>query len=104
MEVGSAAQQGFEAEPRSNSGRIVFISTLISFMFLYTSFSASIVALLQSTTDSLNTFDSLFQSRIDVGFEQNISMDFFNVRVKVVYIWTYRVIQNRRHRSTLGEC
>ncbi|CAG9772243.1 unnamed protein product [Ceutorhynchus assimilis] len=78
MEIGSAAQQGYESEPRSNSGRIVFILTLISLMFLYTSFSASIVALLQSTTESLNTLESLFQSRIPVGFKENITMDYFN--------------------------
>lgn len=81
MEVGSAAQQGFESEPRSNSGRIVFIFTLISLMFLYTSFSASIVALLQSTTESLNTLDNLFESRIPVGFKDNISMDYFYVSI-----------------------
>ncbi|XP_030768284.1 uncharacterized protein LOC115891845 [Sitophilus oryzae] len=77
MEVGSAAQQGFESEPRSNAGRIVFIFTLISLMFLYTSFSANIVALLQSTTERLNTLEHLLDSRIPVGFEQNVSMKYF---------------------------
>ncbi|XP_050303743.1 ionotropic receptor 93a-like [Anthonomus grandis grandis] len=77
MTVGSAAQQGFETEPRSNSGRVAFIFTLISLMFLYTSFSASIVALLQSTTESLNSLDTLFESRMPIGFKDNISMEYF---------------------------
>lgn len=85
MEVSCTAQQGFEAEPRSNSGRIAFIWTLIALMFLCHSFAANIVAILQSTSESLNTFESLVQSRISVGFEKDIPMHYFYQVVKAYF-------------------
>ncbi|XP_066246802.1 uncharacterized protein [Euwallacea similis] len=64
MEVGSLSQEGSETQPESHSGRIIFICTLVSLMFLCTSFSANIVALLQSTSERLNSLETLQRSRI----------------------------------------
>lgn len=69
LQVGAICQQGAEAEPRSGAGRIATIFLFVTLMFMYTSYSANIVALLQSTTDSIKTIDDLLNSRIKLGVE-----------------------------------
>nr|CAI5837535.1 unnamed protein product [Callosobruchus analis] len=56
-----------DTEPRSSAGRIAYFIALISLMFLYTSYSANIVALLQSTTEAIRTVEDLLNSRISLG-------------------------------------
>lgn len=69
LELGAITQQGSDCVPKSNSGRMAAIFTFIIMMFLYTSYSANIVALLQSTTDSIRTLEDLLISRITLGVE-----------------------------------
>ena len=58
---------GSTLEARSISGRIVSIMLYIAVIFLYTSYSACIVALLQSTTDSIRNLEDLYQSGMGLG-------------------------------------
>lgn len=67
FEIGAISQQGTDSEPKSMSGRIAAIFMFINLMFLYTSYSAYIVVLLQSTTDSIKTLDDLLNSRMKLG-------------------------------------
>lgn len=67
FEMGAITQQGSDTEPRSTSGRIVAIFIFISLMFLYTAYSANVVVLLQSTTDSIRTPEDLLYSRMKLG-------------------------------------
>ncbi|XP_071057705.1 ionotropic receptor 75a-like [Onthophagus taurus] len=67
--LGAICQQGCKVEPKSVAGRISALVSLLIFLFLYTSYSANIVALLQSTSDSINTIDDLLNSRIQLGME-----------------------------------
>nr|CAI5837534.1 unnamed protein product [Callosobruchus analis] len=67
MEMGAITQQGSDTEPRSSAGRVAYFIALISLMFLYTSYSANIVALLQSTTENIRTVEDLLNSRISLG-------------------------------------
>lgn len=69
LEVGAVCQQGVEAEPRSGAGRIATIFIFISITFCYTSYTAFIVALFQSTTNSIKTVDDLLNYRIRLGVE-----------------------------------
>lgn len=69
MEVGAICQQGAESEPASSAGRTATIFFFITFIFIYTSYSAYIVVLLQATTDSINTIDDLMNYRIELGAE-----------------------------------
>ncbi|XP_025832973.1 glutamate receptor 1-like [Agrilus planipennis] len=69
FQVEMICQQGTNVVPKSISGRILVLILLIAFMFLYTSFSGNIVALLQSTSDSIQTLDDLLTSRIKLGAE-----------------------------------
>jgi ionotropic glutamate receptor len=77
MEIGAITQQGSDVEPQSIAGRIIFIFTLTTLMFLYTSYSANIVALLQSTTDSIKTLDDLLHSRIKLGVEDIVYAHYY---------------------------
>nr|CAI5841414.1 unnamed protein product [Callosobruchus analis] len=67
LEIGAITQQGTDTEPKSISGRIATLITLLALMFLYTSYSANIVALLQSTTESIKTLEDILNSRITLG-------------------------------------
>uniref|UniRef100_A0A6P7G0D5 Glutamate receptor 4-like isoform X2 n=1 Tax=Diabrotica virgifera virgifera TaxID=50390 RepID=A0A6P7G0D5_DIAVI len=71
MQIGILTEQGAEAEPKSFSGRITFVFSVIAVMFLFTAYSANIVALLQSTTESTNTIEGLFNSNMDLGVQNN---------------------------------
>lgn len=69
LEFSAVSQQGYDVEPKSISGRIATIFTFVMLMFLYTAYSAYIVALLQTTTDSIKTVEDLLSSRIKLGVE-----------------------------------
>lgn len=77
LEIGAISQQGTDVEPKSVSGRIATIFAFISLMFLYTSYSANIVALLQSTTDSIRTIEDLLNSRIKLGVEDIVYAHYY---------------------------
>ncbi|XP_017779196.1 PREDICTED: glutamate receptor 2-like, partial [Nicrophorus vespilloides] len=77
MEIGALCQQGSEAEPTSGSGRIATFFIFLSFMFLYTAYSANIVVLLQSTSNNLKTLEDLVTSRISLGVEDTVYNRFF---------------------------
>ncbi|KAJ8982127.1 hypothetical protein NQ317_002853, partial [Molorchus minor] len=62
---------------KSNSGRIATIFIFIALMFLYTSYSANIVALLQSTTESIRTLEDLLYSRISLGVEDIVYAHYY---------------------------
>lgn len=77
MEIGALTQQGSDTVPKSSAGRIATIFTFIILMFLYTSYSANIVALLQSTTDSIRTLEDLLNSRITLGVEDIVYAHYY---------------------------
>lgn len=70
-------QQGASSIPFSIPGRITLIFLLISFMFLYTSYSANIVALLQSSSTSIQTLQDILHSRLDVGVDNTVFNHFY---------------------------
>ncbi|XP_031783663.1 glutamate receptor ionotropic, delta-2 isoform X1 [Nasonia vitripennis] len=65
--VGAIAQQGFGRNPRTVPSRIVLLMLLLAALNLYASYSANIVALLQSTTTSIQTLRDLLDSPIKCG-------------------------------------
>ncbi|XP_044263055.1 ionotropic receptor 75a-like [Tribolium madens] len=77
FEIGAITQQGSNAEPKSNSGRIITIFSFLTLMFLYTSYSANIVALLQSTSDSIRNLEDLLNSRIKLGVEDIVYAHYY---------------------------
>lgn len=49
----------------------------ISLMFLYTAYSANIVALLQSSSNSIQTLEDLLKSRLDIGVDDTVFNHFY---------------------------
>ncbi|XP_023246208.1 uncharacterized protein LOC111643156 [Copidosoma floridanum] len=65
--IGAVAQQGSGRNPLTVSSRIVVLMLLMAILNLYASYSANIVALLQSTTTSIGTLKDLLDSPIKCG-------------------------------------
>ncbi|XP_024223520.1 uncharacterized protein LOC105680798 isoform X3 [Bombus impatiens] len=65
--LGAFAQQGYSYEPYRVPSRIVTLMLLLAALNLYASYTANIVALLQSTTDSIRTIADLFYSPLKLG-------------------------------------
>lgn len=58
-------------------GRIATLSLFVSLMFIYVSYSANIVALLQTSSNSIRTLEDLLKSRIPIGVDDTIFNHFF---------------------------
>ncbi|KAI5651974.1 ligand-gated ion channel domain-containing protein [Phthorimaea operculella] len=69
---GAACQQGSTVELKGSLGRVVMLVLFISLMFLYTSYSANIVALLQSSSSNIRTLEDLLHSRIKFGVHDTV--------------------------------
>ncbi|XP_056633934.1 ionotropic receptor 75a-like [Diorhabda sublineata] len=67
ISFGAVCQQSSTVIPTSIPGRITTILLFISLMFLYTSYSANIVALLQSSSSGIRTLEDLLKSRLQIG-------------------------------------
>ncbi|XP_014223725.1 glutamate receptor U1-like [Trichogramma pretiosum] len=65
--IGAVAQQGFGFNPLTVPSRIVLLMLLLAVLNLYASYTANIVALLQSTTNSIQTLRDLLESPIKCG-------------------------------------
>lgn len=87
--VGAACQQGSSNLPHSLTARIVIICCFISLMFLFTSYSACIVVLLQSPSNKIQTLQQLYDSRFKLGLHHTT----WNVQVFKVF----RVIHKQDH-------
>lgn len=86
LEIGVVCQQGAESEPKSGSGRILTIFIYIFITFLYTSYTAFIVALFQSTTNNIQTIEDLLTSNIKLGAENTpYNHAFFAVSIYILY-------------------
>ncbi|XP_012270313.1 glutamate receptor ionotropic, delta-2 [Orussus abietinus] len=70
--VGVVSQQGCWYEPRILSARIILLMLLIAVLSLYTSYTAKIVAILQSTTDSIITLKDLLDSPLKLGAHDTV--------------------------------
>lgn len=77
LTFGAFCQQGASAIPFSLPGRITTIFLFISLMFLYTSYSANIVALLQSSSKSIQSLEDLLKSRLEVGVDDTVFNHFY---------------------------
>ncbi|XP_063541618.1 glutamate receptor 3-like isoform X2 [Cydia strobilella] len=68
-------QQGTATDPLSIASRQILLLGLMAFMFLYTAYSANVVALLQSPTNDINSVETLLTSPVACGSQD------------VVYAW-----------------
>ena len=66
---GAMCQQGFYGNISNLSARIIIFTTFVACLFLFTSFSANIVALLQSPSEAIRTLKDLSQSSLELGVQ-----------------------------------
>lgn len=79
---GAACQQGSAVTPRSTAARIIMAVAFTILMFLYTSYSANIVALLQSPSTRIKTLTNLYESRLEIGVDDTVfNRYYFSVKV-----------------------
>lgn len=88
--VGVICQQGSFCEPNKSSGRLVMFFFLIFLMFLYISYSAHIVVLLQSTSTSIRTIQDLVDSNLGVVAEDTIYFRYYLVVSIIQCDWKSR--------------
>uniref|UniRef100_A0A182J1B5 Ionotropic glutamate receptor C-terminal domain-containing protein n=1 Tax=Anopheles atroparvus TaxID=41427 RepID=A0A182J1B5_ANOAO len=72
MIYGASCQQGSAVLPRSCSARTIAMLTFTVLMFLYASYSANIVALLQSPSTRIQSLEDLLASRLKFGVHDTI--------------------------------
>nr|XP_021203484.2 ionotropic receptor 75a [Bombyx mori] len=69
---GATCQQGSTVELKGSLGRVVMLILFLTLMFLYTSYSANIVALLQSSSSQIKTLEDLLHSRLKFGVHDTV--------------------------------
>nr|ARB05667.1 ionization receptor 75q1 [Mythimna separata] len=67
--LSAISQQGSSNELKGTLGRLVMFIIFLAFVFLYTSYSANIVVLLQSTSNQIRTLPDLLNSKLELGVE-----------------------------------
>jgi hypothetical protein len=71
---------GSTLEARGIAGRTISVMLYVAVIFLYTSYAACIVSLLQSTTNSIRTLEDLYHSGMALGAKDVVySRHFFSV-------------------------
>ncbi|XP_055529432.1 uncharacterized protein LOC129721183 [Wyeomyia smithii] len=75
--IGTMCQQGYDLPPHFNAAKLLFFFAKLASFFIFTSYSASIVALLQSPSRAINSVADLAVSPLKAG-----AMD-------TVYGWVY---------------
>lgn len=74
---------GYSYEPYRVPSRIVTLMLLLAALNLYASYTANIVALLQSTTDSIRTIADLFYSPLKLGAQDVVHVrHYLKVRIR----------------------
>ncbi|XP_037910845.1 uncharacterized protein LOC119651354 isoform X2 [Hermetia illucens] len=69
--ISAISQMGIILQPRRMSLRIASIFLLVALLFLYTSYTANIVALLQSTARTITSLTDLLNSNLEVALDDN---------------------------------
>lgn len=67
---GAVCQQGTHLKIASTSGRFIALTTFLATLAIFTSYSASIVALLQSPSHSIKTIDNLLHSPLKMALQE----------------------------------
>ncbi|XP_048483447.1 uncharacterized protein LOC105392960 [Plutella xylostella] len=106
--VGAVCQQGFFMTPNLQSIRVMMFFTFITSLFLFTSYSAKIVALLQSPSNSILTVRDLAMSPLscgvqDTSYKKTYYIDNPHPATKVLYERKLRAQGERAFSYTAEE-
>lgn len=83
LECSILAQRGSTFQPKSSIGRAILLQIITLCFYMYTGFSAYILVLLQSTSESITDLPSLYESKMEMGVH-NITYNryYFTVSVR----------------------
>lgn len=88
--------------PRSATARLIMIITSAILMFLYTSYSANIVALLQSPSTKIKTLKDLYESRLEIGVDDTVfNRYYFAVRFINIH---FKLIREKKNLFYISAC
>lgn len=65
-------QQGSTFMPCSLGSRLITLVSFVALMFMYSSYSANIVALLQSPSNKIRSLEDLYNSRLSLGVDDTV--------------------------------
>ncbi|XP_076273111.1 ionotropic receptor 75a-like [Rhynchophorus ferrugineus] len=101
MQIAIICQMDFFYEPKSVSGKLITFMTLISSTFLYTAYSARIVLLLQSNTNSITDVRLLYNAKFDFGVEDRSynRYYFMNPADQTDEYWRRMIYENKIRQS-----
>lgn len=68
----AVCQQGSVKLPVSFGSRLIAMISFTALMFMYASYSANIVALLQSPSNKIKTLEDLYNSRLEMGVDDTV--------------------------------
>lgn len=74
---GTTCQQGSFIEPQTAPSRCLILLCLVVLMFLYASYSANIVALIQAPSTKIQTLEDLLASRLKTGAEDTVYNQYY---------------------------
>lgn len=80
MVFSAMCQQGLTSTPRSFSAKCILLLTFFSLFFLYSSYSANIVALLQAPSYKIKTLEDLYNSKMELAIHDTIYTRYFAPR------------------------
>lgn len=69
--VGAVCQQGTHLVITTTSGRFIMLTTFLATLAIFTSYSASIVAILQSPSHMIQTIDDLLNSPLKLALQDS---------------------------------
>lgn len=72
LTLGAACQQGTSVNIKNTAGKMITFIIFLALMFLYVSYSAAIVALLQSPSNKIKSLEDLLYSRLKMGADDNV--------------------------------
>ncbi|KAL4712321.1 hypothetical protein ACJJTC_004083 [Scirpophaga incertulas] len=83
--ITAISQQGSTIELKGTVGRIVMFLLFLVFLLLFSSYSASIVALLQSSSKQIRTLSDLLNSKLQMGVEDSpYNRYFFSIETEPI--------------------
>lgn len=68
--IGAACQQGTHLEISRTSGRIIVLTTFLASLFIFISYSANILVLLQSPSHAIKNIDDLIASPLKLALQE----------------------------------
>lgn len=96
---GATCQQATHWVPQCSAARLIMLVAFIILMFLYTSYSANIVALLQSPSTRIKTLKDLYESRLEIGVDDTVFNRYYFAVSEQAKLRMLIIFSNSNHKN-----